>query len=258
MRYRQFILALILPLSAFGAESAVEPTTVTVRAVANGAKIIGSNVGGARITITDAETGEVLASGVQEGGTGDTALIMNATPKSAGPIYDTPGAAGFETALAISEPRLLEVIAEGPLDPPHATRRASKTVLVFPGRHITGDGIIIKLAGYRVALDQPGTGEALAAGSNVDVTATVTMACGCPLEPGGLWDSDPIEISARVIADNGAMREVPLAFAGEASTFAGEIEVPGAGPFELQIIAINPTTGDSGLATARFVAESSN
>lgn len=63
MRYLLYILALILPLSALAAESEPEPTKAMVRAVSKGAKIIGSDVGGARITITDVETGEVLASG---------------------------------------------------------------------------------------------------------------------------------------------------------------------------------------------------
>jgi hypothetical protein len=67
------ILTVILaawPISVTGQEAL--PTTVVVRAIAQDAKIIGSGVGGARITIRDARSGEVLASGVQEGGTGSS------------------------------------------------------------------------------------------------------------------------------------------------------------------------------------------
>jgi hypothetical protein len=43
------------------------PTKVLVRAVSRDAKIIGDGVGGARITIRHATSGEVLAQGIQRG-----------------------------------------------------------------------------------------------------------------------------------------------------------------------------------------------
>ena len=65
------------------------PTTVMVRVIAHDAKIIGSGVGGARVTIRDAQTGYTLASGLQVGGTGDTRSIM-ITPRERGAtVYAT-------------------------------------------------------------------------------------------------------------------------------------------------------------------------
>ena len=51
-------------------------TSVLVRVVSKGAKVIGSGVGGASVRIVNLETGETLAQGKQEGATGETDRIM--------------------------------------------------------------------------------------------------------------------------------------------------------------------------------------
>src|SRR6056297_1775573 len=76
-----------------------EPTRVVVRAVSNDAKLLQDPVGGARIRIENAETGEVLAEGLQRGDSGSTQKIMR-TPHERGMTrYDTEGAAKFDTTL---------------------------------------------------------------------------------------------------------------------------------------------------------------
>ncbi|MBT5659166.1 MAG: hypothetical protein HOJ02_03315, partial [Rhodospirillaceae bacterium] len=52
--------------------ASAEPTRLTVRVMAKDAKFIGTSIGGARITIRDVDTGELLAQGVTEGSTGNT------------------------------------------------------------------------------------------------------------------------------------------------------------------------------------------
>src|SRR6476620_132988 len=52
------------------------PTTITVRVIAKGGKFLGDDIGGAQVTIRDAQTGELLASGTTQGGSGNTAEIM--------------------------------------------------------------------------------------------------------------------------------------------------------------------------------------
>lgn len=79
----------VAPVSA---QEAV-PTRVVVRALSNDAKIIQDPVGGARITIRDAETGEVLAQGLQTGDSGSTDKIMRQPRERGATIYDVPGAA---------------------------------------------------------------------------------------------------------------------------------------------------------------------
>ena len=62
------------PASAADAPLSI-PTPVIVRVVAYHAMALGDNVGGARVTIRDAATGAVLASGRQTGPSGDAKII---------------------------------------------------------------------------------------------------------------------------------------------------------------------------------------
>lgn len=147
-----FALALATVLSL---PAAAVPTRVMVRAVSRDAKILHDGVGGARITLRDAESGEVLAEGVQSGGSGSTAAIMTAPRQRGEDVYATEGAAGYLATLDLEEPTLVEVIAEGPLDTPQSTYRASKTLLLLPGRDVLGDGILLEIHGFRIQMVAP-------------------------------------------------------------------------------------------------------
>ncbi len=155
------------------AESA--PTKVMVRAVSRDAKIIGSGVGGAKITVRDASSGEVLAEGVQSGGTGDTQKIIIEPHARHASIYDTPGAAGFLAELSLDRPTMVEIEAEGPLGYPQATATAVKTLLLAPGQDILGDGVLLEIHGFIVDLRLPEPGESWSAGQETEVRATVRM-----------------------------------------------------------------------------------
>jgi hypothetical protein len=76
MLLRTFALAFAMLASVTAASA--EPTTITVRAISKDAKFIGTSIGGMQVTVTDAQTGEVLAKGVTSGGTGSTARLMDA------------------------------------------------------------------------------------------------------------------------------------------------------------------------------------
>lgn len=225
---------------------AAEETTVVVRAVAHDAKVIGTNVGGARITIRSAETGEVLARGLQEGGTGSTERIVREPHPREGTVYGTEDAAAFEATLSLHRPTRVEIVAEGPLGVPHATRRASRTMLLVPGRDVTGEGVILELYGFTVELRRP-TGETTAvAGRAMPVRVSVTMLCGCPLEPGGLWDADRTDVSARLTRGGEVVREAEMSYAGETNVFAGTITPPSAGTYELEVVAADEERGNFG------------
>ncbi|MGD8868426.1 MAG: hypothetical protein PVI01_12365 [Gemmatimonadales bacterium] len=211
-------------------------TRVMVRAVARDAKVIGSGVGGALIRIVDAESGDLLAEGRQEGGTGDTDLIMG--PHARGmTIYDTEGTAGFLAELRLSEPTVVNISTLGPLGYPQAIRSATKQLLLIPGHDIDGDGVILQLYGFIVEILSP---EPLAPVSSVvEVTARVRMMCGCTIEPGGLWDADDKEVVARLKADGEVVSEARLRFAGRISMFEGSVPVPDAArgtDLELEVI----------------------
>ncbi len=222
------------------------PTSITVRVVAHDAKIIGSGVGGAVVSIRDASNGELLARGLQEGGTGDTNLIMREPWPRAGARFDTEGAAGFTASLDLQGPTVVEILAEAPMGrPPEERFRASRTMLLLPGHHVAGEGVILELQGFTVEILEP-SAQAEWSGT---VTARVTMLCGCPTEPGGLWDSDRFSIWAEFVSTDGERTRVDLRFTGEPSRFEGRLEgVAGPGVSgELTVYATDDERGNFGM-----------
>lgn len=229
-----------------GTAADAEPqlTRLVVRAVAQDAKVIGSNVGGARITVRELETGEVLAEGVQRGGTGSTEAIMH-DPRSRGrTAYGAdPEAAAFVAELNLDRPTRVEVTAEGPLGTAHAAQRASKTLLLIPGVHVEGEGLILVLNGFTV--------EILDASRHRDgtlgVRAHVEMLCGCPTEPGGLWDAEDYRILARLVRDGRVLWERPMRFSGTTSEYEARLPMP-SGDATLQVLAADPARANFGMA----------
>jgi hypothetical protein len=250
---RQSILlcAAILALSASViAQDAA--TRVMIRVVSHDAKIIGSAVGGARITVRDARTGSLLARGVQEGGTGDTQRLV-VEPRTRGQhVFDTEGAAGFLAELNLTGPTQVRIEAEGPLGTPHASQRISRTMLLVPGYDVLGEGVVLELYGFTVELLEPSGDLHEALGNEIGVRARVTMLCGCPTEPGGLWDSSKYTIEARIVRDDAVLETAPLAYAGETSVYEGRIAVPAGNGLSLQIIAIEPSTANFGMIERPF------
>ena len=240
------LLAVVMFLALAPAAWGQTPTQVTVRAVSHDAKIIGTQVGGARSVITNAATGQVLAEGVQQGGTGDTAKIITAPVTRGLSIYDTSGAAGFTATLALTVPTLVDITATGPLETPEPATRATKRMLLIPGQNVLGDGIVLELNGFTVKLVSPPA--TAAAGETFAVRANVTLLCGCPTEPGGTWDASKIDIRARLIQGGRTVAEAPLAYAGTVSTYGGEIRAPAPGAYTLQVTASQAERANFGMA----------
>lgn len=238
------LIASILAALVANPSSAQTPTKLRIRAVANDAKVIGSGVGGARITVRDARTGEVLAEGVQEGSTGNTRAIVVDPIERGSTVFDFDGTAVFETVLDLTEPTAVEVTAEGPLATPHAIQTSSKTVLMLPGEHVLGEGLILILNGFTVELQAPSS---TSAENSFEVRARVTMLCGCPTEPGGLWDSNEIEVRALLVQDGHAVAEAALAFSGETSIYVGQLRAPSTGAFTLRVVAVDTGKANIGM-----------
>jgi hypothetical protein len=163
----------LLTSPSLSAEKVV--TKVVVRAVAKDAKVIGSGVGGALVRIKNLETGEVLAEGKQEGGTGSTDRIMIQPHRRGETIYGTFGAAYFEAKIPLDRPTQVEIYAEAPLGYPHAMQKGFKTLLLIPGKHIMGEGVIIELNGLIVNVLSPSPKETLKKGEEVLVRSEVRM-----------------------------------------------------------------------------------
>src|ERR1700747_2592251 len=166
--------AVLVFVSPLFAQSGAKETKVMIRAIARDAKVIGTHVGGARITVKDVSSGEILAQGMQQGGTGDTDLIMK-KPRTRGmALYNTPDTSGFLAVLHLEKPTVVEISAEGPLGNAQATQRSSKTLLLVPGEDVLGDGILLEIHGFIITPLAPLADAKLKAGSPFEVRATVT------------------------------------------------------------------------------------
>lgn len=228
-----------------GGHAEAIPTRVVVRALAHDAKLLQDPVGGARVVIRERETGRVLAEGIQEGSSGSTDAIMRTPTARGATVYDTPEAARFEATIPLEEPTAVEIAVEGPLDYPDAVQRASTTMLLVPGAHVVGDGVVLELYGFIVEVD---TDEQAAPGASVPVQATVRMLCGCPTEPGGMWDADAMTVTARLVdAEGRVVAEEPLPYAGTTSTFGAVLDAPeAAGDYEVRVLVVDAGTANFG------------
>jgi hypothetical protein len=238
-------------MSAWGVE-----TRVTVRVVSKDAKFVGSSMGGARVTIKDADTGELLARGVTAGSTGNTGLLMKEPLTRRTPRSDD-NSAKFTATLDIDAPVRVEISADGPLAQRQAAGSASLTQWILPGKDIVaGDAILLELPGFVVdVLAPPAHIRAGAAPLEVPVRVNVTMMCGCPVEPGGLWDSDTFEIRAVVTRDGEAVVEVPLTFAGTTSQFECTVNADKPGTYDVTVYAFDASNGNTGLDRTTFIVQ---
>jgi len=172
---------------------------------------------------------------------------MNPSPDARGKRYDTEGAAGFQAELMLSRPTLVTVTGTGPLDYPQATGSASKTLLLLPGHHVEGDGILLELNGFIVEVISPEPVDPVE--GEVLVRARVRLVCGCVLEPGGLWDSETKVFLARLKANGEVVSTSPLHFRGQPSVFEGAVTVPTAlrgAELELEVLAADSAMGNFG------------
>lgn len=249
-----FTVVLLIPWTELEAEP--EPTRVRVRVISRDAKIIGSGVGGATVTIRCLESGRILARGVQEGGTGDTGPIMREPRLRHNDIYQTEGAAFYEELLMLEKPTRVEISAEGPLLYPDSMQSASKTLYLLPGEDVLGEGVILELNGFITELLEIGANGGLRSGQALPLKVRLRMLCGCPIEPGGLWDADKIHLSARLVEENGSVAvETPLNFSGTTNIFQGTFQAPRPGSYQLEILASQASTRNFGFLRRAILIE---
>ena len=73
---RAFFIAFSLVGLLAPTVASAEQTEIIVRVLAKDSKFVGTSMGGISIILRDAHTGEILATGLTQGGTGNTGLIM--------------------------------------------------------------------------------------------------------------------------------------------------------------------------------------
>jgi len=245
------ILPLVVALVAATSAAAAD-TPIHVRVLSQGAKFIGSTMGGVEIIIRDAETGAILARGLTEGSTGDTAKIMSGAPRNA-PL-STPDSAVFRATVPLDEPRLLEVSARGPLAQPQAAVLATSRQWVLPGRGVTvGDGWLLELPGLVADLTEPAAQSVHQGIATMRLSANVALLCGCPIVPGGTWDANRFIVEAKIRRDGGAPAVTRLGYAGRTGLFAADVPVPGPGTYLVTLTAFDTATGAAGVDRTSYL-----
>jgi len=231
-------------------------TTIVVRVVAHGAMVLGREVGGARVTITDAATKQILATGIQQGEAGDQNQIMRTPRTMEEPIYSSRPSAAFTTTLELSRPTLVEISAEGPLAYPVSIQRTTETVLLIPGHDLTNDGIVLHLYGYLVQIERPKPGDSLIAKEDVKLRASVRTLSGALVRPHGDWDSRKISIYGEVLIGTRIVERLQMFYSGESSCFEAPFFVPtekdAPDGMTLRVVATDLSTGNSGMGTATY------
>jgi hypothetical protein len=230
------------------------PTQIIVRVKSKDAKFVGTTMGGALVTIRDVQTGELLAKGLTTGGTGNTEKIM-ITPVQRGKSISDDSAAKFVATVDIAEPRLVEVSAFGPESNLQSANKVTATQWIVPGKNITeGDAWTLELPGFVVKVLAPPAHSAQGgAPQKVEIKANVTMMCGCPIAPGGIWDANKIEVAALLYQNGKRVGELPLKYAGSTSQFSGIWEVKEPGTYQATVYAYDPATGNTGIDSTTFL-----
>lgn len=251
----RWITPISLCLAALASGSAfAESTQITVRVIGKDSKFIGTSMGGMRIVIRDVDTGAVLADGITTGSTGDTKKLMNEDRKR-GAVISTDDAARYTATIDISEPRLLEISAFGPLAQRQGAARIAVTHWVVPGKHITGgDGLMLELPGFVVdVLGPPAHVKLKGVPQTIDLAVNVMMMCGCPTSAGGIWNSDKYEVRALLKKEGKAVGEIPLTYAGTESQFAAQWNISEPGTYQATVYAYDPANGNTGVDDVTFV-----
>ena len=250
MKFSLIVAAAIV--AAAPVNAAAEPTDLTIRVISEGGKFVGTSMGGAEIIVRDVRSGEVLARGRTAGSTGDTARIMAGGAR--GTAVADEASAAFKARIDIAEPKLVEVEAYGPLAQPQAAVRITAQRWIVPGRPATlGDGWVLELPGLVVDLVEPAASQRAAAGTSIRLAANIALMCGCPIEPGGLWDAARYDVRAEVRRDGQRAGEVRLSYGGRTGYFTGAFSAEKAGAHVVTVTAVDTKTGATGVDATTII-----
>ncbi len=239
------LFALVISVMINGTAFAKE-THIMVRARAVDAKFIGTSVGGVKVVVEDAETGEILDQGWINGGTGNTTTLIK-TPIQRGQTLTDKHTAGFLATVDIQAPRFLRFKLLGPYGYRQAMQQASVTSWVLPGKDILGNGIIIMMPGFIVdAWTQ------VLEGGRVDIYSKAMMLCGCPIYPDGPWDPSRYEVSAQIMQDEKIIKDVMLNFTGPVGIFSGKTRFDKNGHYKAIVTIFDSQTGNVGVTRTMF------
>jgi len=239
-------LLFLLPSICFSAT-----TRLVVRVRANDAKFVGTAVGGIKVVIRDYFTGKILATGMIEGGTGNTKVLMK-EPIVRGKILSVGKAtAKFEYVFNIKEPIKIQIDAIGPLSAGINMHKETKTVWLIPGKDILGDGIMFVFYGLIVHPYSPKPHQFYFPKKKVIIGAHVTPMCGCPVRPNCFWDAKNFKVIAQVIYKKKEIARIPMKWK-DISDFEGEFIPKAYGGYKVIITAYD-NANNTGVGITGFV-----
>lgn len=229
-----------------------QPTEIVVRAQAKDAKFIGTSMGGAKIVIRQADTGEILAQGLTEGSTGNTEAIMMQAKERHSRIAED--AAAFQTTLSLIQPVFVTIEAQAPFNQKEARVVAQTQLWLIPGKHMNEEGIILEIPGFVVEAFSPHTHQVISKAEHPSVMlkANVVMMCGCPITSGGLWDADRLEVEATIYVDKKYWKSMALKISDQPNVFLGELDLGETGSYEVVISAYHPISKNTGVDELNF------
>lgn len=222
-----------------------------IRAQAKDAKFIGTSIGGAKIIVKDAVTGEILAEGTTTGSTGNTELIMKQPHERYQQLTDE-NTAGFMAELELEEPTFVSIEAQAPINQKQAKVVSSTQLWVIPGKDITGDGVVLEIPGFVVGILAPQAHERINSENEIEIKANIVLMCGCPITEGGTWDANQYEVKAVVSREGEQVDEIILNVQDKPSTFSGNVELE-PGYYEILVYAFDPVTGNTGVDKTNIV-----
>ncbi|WP_318308130.1 hypothetical protein [Flagellimonas crocea] len=246
---------LILALLSICFKVSATETKLMVRAKAKDAKFVGSSIGGAYVIVRNTLNGEIMAEGETTGSTGNTNLIMKSAHERYTQLTDDK-TAGFLAVLDLDEPTFVRVEVLSPAHRKNARVQASTELWMLPGKDILGDGLVLEIPGFVVDILRPNTHQYIplesVSKSGLHIEANIVMMCGCPIEKGGIWDSDLTEVKALVKKDGESFGEITLSNPAQ-NTFDGRLEIQEAGYYQITVYAYNAKTGNTGVDNINFV-----
>jgi hypothetical protein len=242
------------------------PTQLDVRVIAKGGKYLGNDIGGALVTIEDVQTGELLARGTTNGGSGVQTLMEICVTRSE--VLTIAEASVFTATLDLDGARLIRVTAYGPLAAQQSANTVSLTQWVYPGRNITGGekggGLLLEIPGLVVQVLNPPTHcMPASAPPEIEIRANVTMMCGCPISPSTDWKPEEFKVTAAIKGPDDYSVGFALKFDehapyGMPSQFTkgwripknktGELQI-----YEITVAAFQRRTGNTGVDRATII-----
>ncbi len=253
MKLRHLFVFLLIVVVADSAHAL--PTKLVVRVKGKDAKFIGTNIGGALVTVRNNQTGELLASGYTEGGSGNTKLLMETAHKRGDRLTDDK-TAKFETLVDIKEPVLADVQVKAPAHLRNAAFNGSVQVWLIPGKDIDGEGLVIELPGFILDVLSPGLHQILpfAEGKHTELNLRIslTMLCGCTISKGGVWNADQIEVVAILQKDGKPVEEKRLSLSGQDNIFEGKFNLSAKGSYGFTVYAYDSVTKNTGVNYVYF------